>query len=84
MPTTKYTLTSEWQLVATSAQEFIADNASGYNAQITFQAALPAANAAYHTLAAGQGITRMNLTGNLYARADVDSIGSAYLIISTS
>ena len=84
MATTKYTLTSSWQLVATSAQDFIAENASSYDAHVTFAASTPAENAAYHTLDASEGITRLGVVGNLYARDPSDDLGVSVLIVSTS
>lgn len=49
MATTKITLTSTWAQVATSTQEFLVENASGYNVDITFAETTPAVGAGYHT-----------------------------------
>lgn len=82
MATTKFVLDNTWQLLATASQSFIIDNASSYDAEITFQDDVPSVDAPFHTLSAGQGMFRMNITGNVYGR-DSASMGEAFLIVST-
>lgn len=82
MATTQVTLTSSWQLIASDGFEFIVDNSSSYPAQITFQTSAPAGNAAYHTLQPGEGLTRMGLTGNVYARDDASTGGAAFVVVT--
>lgn len=82
MATTKYTLSSSWVQVATSTQDFIIDNASSWDVEITFQLSAPLEGAAYHTLQAGEGIVRMGLTGNVYARDSADGLGTAFIIVT--
>lgn len=83
MATSKIALTSAWQAVALDGINFIIDNASAYNAQITFSTTPPAVDAAYHTLQAGQGLVRMSLTGDVYARNADYTQGEAFLIVTT-
>lgn len=82
MATVKVVLDDTWQLVAADGANFIVDNASSYNVQVTFSAIAPAVDAAYHTLQAGQGLVRMSLDGGVYARSE-DTGDSSFLIVTT-
>lgn len=82
MATTKIQLDDTWQLVAADGANFIIDNGSSYNTQVTFSEAAPSVGAAYHTLSAGQGIVRMSLTGGVYARRETEE-DSSFLIVTT-
>lgn len=82
MATAKIQLTDTWQLVAADGANFIVDNGSSYNVQVTFSESAPSVGAAYHVLAAGQGLVRMSLTGGIYARVS-DADDSSFLIVTT-
>ena len=83
MPTLKVETTNTWQIVATTSQAFILENASSYNVQVNFNTALPSVDAAYHTLKAGEAILRMGLTGNVYVRGSEGDLGLAFVIVTT-
>jgi hypothetical protein len=80
MPTSKVTVTSAWQQIATTSQNFILDNTSSYDVFVTFQNSVPDANTAYHILDSGEGIIRMGVVGDLYVRVDGDQ--TAVVILS--
>lgn len=82
MATTKVITNTTWQLVASSAEQFIIDNASSYPVQITFSLTAPAVDAAYHTLAAKEAIVRMGLTGDVYVRDTSDDTGNAFVVVT--
>lgn len=82
MATAKIQLTDTWQLVAADGANFVVDNGSSYNVQVTFSESAPAVDAAYHVLGAGQGLVRMSLTGGIYARAS-DADDNSFLIVTT-
>ena len=81
MATTKITLTSTWAQVATSAQEFLVENASGYNVDITFADTTPAVGDGYHTLESGEALVRLSLAGAVYVRS---STTGAFVVVTTS
>lgn len=82
MPTTKQILTDSWTLLAEEAEEFLVENISSYPAQLTFQTSAPASDAAYHVLRPGEAITRLSLTGNLYARDFSGDVGTSVVVVS--
>jgi hypothetical protein len=82
MPTIKQVLSNSWVLIVEDTVEFLVENSSSYPAQLTFQTTTPAVDAAYHTLGPGEGITRMGLVGNLYARDFADDIDVATIIVT--
>lgn len=84
MATTKYSLTSAWTIVATSTQEFIAENTSSYSIEVAFNTVLPGANDAYHVLHSGQAIARIGVAGNLYARDTSGDVGTGFIVVTTS
>lgn len=81
MPTARVNLTASWQLLVADGVDFIIDNQSSMNAQITFQTSAPSADAPYHTLAAGEGLIRMGIKGSVYGR-DLEGAANAFLIVS--
>lgn len=82
MATLKYDLTSNWTVVATSAQQFIAENSSTKLVHLTFSASAPSAAAPYHTLNDGEVITRMGVADSVYVRDGGE--GGAFITVSVS
>jgi uncharacterized protein YaaW (UPF0174 family) len=78
MATSRIDLTTSWQKIAEAEQEFLVDNLSSPNIEVTFQDNTPATDAAYHVLESGQGLTRLGLTGSLWARSN----SNAFVIVT--
>lgn len=81
MATTKIQMTTSCQLVVADAKNFIVDNQSSYDVEVTFASSAPATNAPFHVLKSGEGLIRLGVSGALYAR-DNDPSGAAFLVVS--
>lgn len=84
MATTRSELTSAWLLVAASDKEFIVENPSTYNVDITFQDSAPAVDAPHHVLRSGEALLRMGVAGNVYVRNTSANQDEAYVVVSLS
>lgn len=80
MATVSHTLTSGWTLIAGASVDFIVENRSVNQAQLTFSSSAPAADAPYHVLQGGLSFARLGVAGSLYARSNIPVI----LAVSTS
>lgn len=79
MATTKIQMTTSWQLVVADAKNFIVDNQSSYDVEVTFASSAPATDAPRHVLKSSEGLMRFGVSGALYARA---TNTQAYLVVS--
>lgn len=81
MSTRKYELNTDWQIIVAGEDDnFIADNISNYNMEVTFQSYPPGELTPYHILPARGGMMRLGVSGSLYARCT----NNATLIVSSS
>lgn len=82
MATEKIILTGDWQLIVLDGVDFILQNPTVAVIDVCFSDTPPAAEAAFHTIASTEGLVRMGVVGDVYARGLGENGTIGHLVVS--